>query len=181
MNRYLTFSVAISMTLSALAIPVLAANKPRAGMDGQNAMVWTNGDLEKLRPVSLISIVGRVNEETATSLATPEPYARTQDPDWYAAEAAKLHDELERRQAQLGEYRQALEDARSLSKTTGGINLVAGGIGITPEAGTDILQQRVSETQKELDALEDLARRNDIPPGTLRGQGDSGIQTDSLN
>jgi hypothetical protein len=41
---------------------------------------------------------------------------------------------------------------------------------VTPEAGVEILQQRVSETQLELDALEDLARRNDIPPGTLRSQ-----------
>ena len=53
---------------------------------------------------------------------------------------------------------------------TGGINLNDGDIGITPEAGIEILQQRVSETQAELDELEDLARRNDMPPGTLRGQ-----------
>lgn len=52
---------------------------------------------------------------------------------------------------------------------TGGINLDDGDIGITPEAGIEFLQQRVNETQTELDALEDLARRNDIPPGTLRG------------
>ena len=53
---------------------------------------------------------------------------------------------------------------------TGGINLDDGDIGITPEAGIEILQQRVNETERELDALEDLARRNDIPPGALRGQ-----------
>ena len=178
MNRYLTLSVAISVSL---ALPVRAANKPRTGTDNQDPMVWTNDDLEKIRPLGLISIVGRIDEERPMAAATPERYARTQDPDWYAVEAAKLHNELERRQAQLGEYRQALEDARSLTKTTGGINLVAGDIGITPEAGIDILQQRVNETQREFDALEDLARRNDISPGTLRGQRDSGIQTDSLN
>jgi hypothetical protein len=53
---------------------------------------------------------------------------------------------------------------------TGGINLNDGDIGITPEAGIEILQQQVSETQTQLDALEDLARRNDMQPGTLRGQ-----------
>ena len=53
---------------------------------------------------------------------------------------------------------------------TGGINLEDGDIGITPDAALGILQQRISETQSELDALEDLARRNDIPPGALRGQ-----------
>jgi hypothetical protein len=170
MNRYLTFSLAISMTLSILAIPLRAANKPRAGTDRQNPVVWTNDDLERLHALGLISIVGRTDEERPTPASAPAPYASTQDPEWYAEQAAKLRDELERRRAQLREYRQALEDARSLRETTGGINLDDGDIGITPEAGIEILQQRVSESQTELNALEDLARRNDIPPGTLRGQ-----------
>jgi hypothetical protein len=170
MNSYLTLSVAISVTLGTLAIPVRAANKPRAGSDSQNTMVWTNDDLEKLHALGLISIVGRIDEETPTSASAPGPYVSTQDPEWYAVEAAKLRDELEGRQAQLRGYQQALEDAQSLRRTTGGISLDAGDIGITPEAGIEILQQRVNETQTELDALEDLARRQGIAPGTLRGE-----------
>jgi prefoldin subunit 5 len=85
-------------------------------------------------------------------------------------QAAKLRDELERRRAQLREYRQALDNARNLRKTTGGLNLDEGDIGITPEAAIEILQRRVHEIQGELDELEDLARHNGIPPGTLRGQ-----------
>jgi len=49
-------------------------------------------------------------------------------------------------------------------------NVDEGDIGITPEAGIEFLQQRLNEAQMGLDALEDLARRNDISPGTLRGQ-----------
>jgi len=170
MNRYLTSSLAISMTLGTLAIPLRAANKPRAGTDSRNPVVWTNDDLEKLHSLGLICIVGRMNDETSESVSLPGPYVKTQDPGWYAEQAAKLRDELERRRAQLGGYRQALEDARSLRKTTGGIDLDGGDIGITPEAGIEILQQRLRETQTQLDVLEDLARRSDIPPGTLRGQ-----------
>jgi len=170
MNRYLTFSLAISMTLGILAIPLRAANKPRAGTDSQNPMVWTNDDLERLRALGLISIVGRTDEERPTSESAPAPYVGTQDPEWYAEQAAKLRDELEHRRAQLREYRQALEDARSLRETPGGINLDEGDLAITPQAGIEILQHRVNEAKTELDALEDLARRNDIPPGTLRGQ-----------
>jgi hypothetical protein len=170
MNRYLTFSLAVSMTLSTLAIPLRAANKPRAGTDSHNPLVWTNDDLEKLHGLGLISIVGRIDEERPTLASAPAPYAGTQDPEWYAEQAAKLRDELERKRAQLGGYRQAIEDARSLKTMTGGINLDEGDIGITPEAGIEILRQRVNEAKTELDALEDLARRNDIPPGTLRGQ-----------
>jgi len=170
MNRCLTFSLAISMTLSSLAIPLRAANKPRAGRDSKNRVVWTNDDLEKLHGPGLICIVGQMSEETPKPPSLPQPYVKTQDPEWYAEQAARLRDELERRRAQLGGYRQALEDARSLKTMTGGINLDDGDIGITPEAGIEILRQRVSEEETELDALEDLARRNDIPPGTLRGQ-----------
>jgi hypothetical protein len=169
MNRYLTFSLAISMTLSSLAIPLRAANNPRARKTEKT--IWTNEDLEKLRRLAAISIVGQPNKaDDSTTAAMPVPYLETQDPQWYAVQAAKLHEELGRRQARLSEFRRALEDARSLKETTGGIDLDDGDIGITPEAGIEILRQRVSETQSELDDLEDLARRNDIEPGTLRGQ-----------
>ena len=170
MNCHLTFSLAISMTLSTLAIPLRAANRPRAGMDSQNTVVWTNDDLERLHVPGLISIVGRMNEETPKSAPTPEPYVKTQDPEWYAKQAAKLRDELERRQNQLRDYRQAIDDVRNLRNTTGGINLDEGDIAITPEVGIEILERHVNEVQTELNALEDLARRHDIPPGTLRGE-----------
>jgi hypothetical protein len=161
---------AVALGFVSVAIPLRAANRPHAGSGSQNMVVWTNDNLEELHALGLISVGGRVEEETPTSATAPEPYVKTQDPDWYAAEAAKLRDELEDRQAQLFGYQQALEDAQNLRRTTGGINLDAGDIGITPEAGIEILQQRVNETQTELDALEDLARRHGIAPGTLRGE-----------
>jgi hypothetical protein len=171
MNRYLTFSLAVSMTLGTLAIPLRAANQPRAGKTEKTTVLWTNEGLEKLRPLGAISIFGQPNTSEDSAAAALHPlYVKTQDPEWYAEQAAKLRDELERRNAQLGGYRQAIEDARSLKTTTAGINLDDGDIGITPESSIEILQQRVSETQSELGALEDLARHNDIPPGTLRGQ-----------
>jgi hypothetical protein len=170
MNRHMTLSLAIFVALTTLAIPLRAANKPRAGTDGQNPVAWTNEDLEKLRVPGLICIVGPTNDETPKSASPPAPYVETQDPAWYAGQAAKLRDELERRQTQLGGYRQAIEDTKNLRVMAEGINLDEGDTGITPEAGIEILQQRVNETQSELDALEDLARHNDISPGTLRGQ-----------
>ena len=41
MNRYLTFSLTISMTLATLAIPL------RARTDSQSPLVWTNDDLAR--------------------------------------------------------------------------------------------------------------------------------------
>ncbi len=167
MTRHLYAVVTLGFV--SMAIP-LHANRPRSGMDAQTAVVWTNDDLEKLHGLGMISIVGRMKESTPTSAAAPGPYVKTQDPDWYAVEAAKLRDQLERRQTQLREYEQALEDVQSLKNTTGGINFDEGDIAITPEAGVEILQQRAKEIQTELDTLDDLARRNDIPPGMMRGQ-----------
>ena len=162
--------VSLTLALVSVAMPLRAANRPHAETDSQNTMVWTNDDLEKLHNLGLISIVGRIDEERPMSAPAPGPYVRTQDTEWYAAQAAKLRDELERRQTQLREYRQALDDVRNQGKTTGGINLDEGDIAITPEVGVEILEGHVNEVQTELNALEDLARRHDIPPGTLRGQ-----------
>src|SRR5260370_33809127 len=133
MNRCLTLSVAISVTLSTLAIPVRAANKPRAGTDSHNAMVWTNNDVEKLHDLGLISIVGRMNEETPKPASLPQPYVKTQDAGGDAEQAAKLREELERSQAQLGGYRHAREDAQSLRGARRGINTWERDITITPE------------------------------------------------
>jgi len=166
MIRYMYAAVTLGLIL--VAIPLRAANGPHAGTDRQSKVVWANDDLDKLHDLGLISIVGREDGEKPTWAPANAPYLKTQDPDWYAAQAANLRDELEYRQAQLREYRKALDDARNLGNSTGGVDLVDEDFAITPEAGIEILQQRVNETQSELDDLEDLARHNDIEPGTLR-------------
>jgi hypothetical protein len=159
----------IPVALVMAVLPVRAANRPHAGMEDQTIKVWTNDDIEKLRGTEPVSIVGQL-DEAKNSESTPQGYPVTQDPAWYAGQAARLQKELDQRQAELREYRQAIDDARSLRETTAGIDLVGADFAITPEAGIQILEQRVNDTETELDDLEDLARRNDIEPGTLRGQ-----------
>jgi len=166
--RHLYISACLAVVSA--AIPLRAANRPHAGTDRQGTVIWTNDDLEKLRALGLLSIVGQTNEDGPAPIPATEPYLISRDPRWYAEQAAKLRDQLEQRQAQIRQYREALADARSLKNMTGGINFNEGDIGITPEAGIQILQQRVNEIRTELDVLEDLARRNDIPPGVVRGQ-----------
>ena len=166
MIRYL---YAVTLGFVAVAIPLRAANRPHVGTDSQNGKVWTNDDLERLHSLGLISIVGQIDQEDSKPATARSEYVKTQDPEWYAEESARLRDELERRRAELDRYRQAIEEARSLKTATSGIDLNGGDVGITPQAGIENLQQRVSETDTQLDGLEDLARRNDMPPGLLRG------------
>ena len=146
-----------------------AATKPHTCRTSEANVTWTNEDLERLRDQSPISVIGQIGDEANEAAAAPTPYVRTKDPAWYTEQAANLRMQLESRQATLQRYRQALEGARDLKTMTGGINLDQGDIGITPEAGIEILQRRVHEKQAELDALDELARHNGIPPGVLRG------------
>ena len=120
MIRQLCISVCVALVSA--AIPLRAANRPHAGTDSQTIKVWTNDDLEKLHAAGLISIVGQVDEGTSVSESAPRDYEVTQDPQWYAEQAARLRDELEYRGAQVRDYQQALDDARSLKESTGGID-----------------------------------------------------------
>lgn len=164
-------SLSISFILASFVAggTLRAAAKPQAGPAPANR-TWTNEDLQRLDKVpELISVVGQASTETSQG-ADPAPPERIADPAWYASRAATLNARLEVEQAGLRKFTQALDDARQLKSTMGGVNLAEDDIGITPEATIGILQNRVCETQGELGVLEDLARENDIPPGVLRGQ-----------
>ena len=127
-------SIFFCLALISAAIPLRAANRPHAGRDRQNRAVWTNDDLEKLHDLGLISIVGPPDKEGSATETALGPSAITHDRQWYGEESAKLHGELERRETSLRQYRQAIEDARSLRTTTGGVNFSEGHIGITPRS-----------------------------------------------
>src|ERR1700730_7801595 len=118
MTRHSIFTA--SLALLSAAIPLRAADRPHAGTDTRNKMVWTNEQLEKLHDLDLICIVGHVDEEKPKPATEPQSYVKFQDPSWYAQQAAELREELEHRRAQLGRYSHAIEDARSLKTTTAG-------------------------------------------------------------
>ena len=96
------------------------------------------------------------------------PYDRTQDPMWYAEQAAELQAQLDAAEAALSQAQLGLAQASSRI-TQPGVNLTQPNVGITPQAGIEILAARVRELQSQLNDLADLARQNDIPPGVLRG------------
>lgn len=166
-------SLSISFILASFVAggTLRAASGPRAGSAPEANGTWTNEDLQRLDKVpELLSVVGQPSNETSQGVDASALHSMTEDPHWYAAQAASLNARLEAEEADLRKFTQALDDARELKSSTGGVNLAEDDIGITPEATIEILQSRVRETQREIGALEDLARQNDIPPGVLRGQ-----------
>jgi hypothetical protein len=170
MARCLNAIAGIAVVLT--AIPLSAANRPHSGTDSQNTKVWTNDDLEKIRGLGQLSVVGPSDNESSKQVLPHRAFTNIEDPEWYSAQATRLQDELDQRRAELQSYEQALEDARSLREMTGGINLEEGQVGLTPESALQTLRERVNDTQTQLDALQDLARRNGIAPGALRDRQD---------
>lgn len=165
-----SLSISFILALFVAGGTLRAATKPHASPAPEANRRWTNEDIHRLNKVpGLISVVGQPSNE-ASQVADPPAPERIEDPAWYATRAATLNARLEAEQADLRKFTQALDDARELKSTTGGVDLAEDDSGITPEATIEILQNRVRETQSELDALEDLARQHGIPPGILRGQ-----------
>jgi hypothetical protein len=116
------FCISTCLPLVTAAIPLRAATGPHAETNSQSVKVWTNDDLDKLRHAGLISVAGKADDENPMPESTPQTSETTQNPEWYAQQAARLRDEFERRKAELPQ--DALDDARSLKDTTGGIDPV---------------------------------------------------------
>jgi len=171
--RSYTFLFGAIAVLGIASLQSRAAGKaaPRkAPQANPTEKVWTNADLDALRDQDLISLVGPYPEEAALAPeATSEaaPYERTQDPLWYAGQAAQLRTEIELTEAGLRTSQERLAEAQNRD-TQPGVNLVRGNVGVTPQEGIALLEERARAVQAQLDDLADLARRNDIPPGALR-------------
>lgn len=142
-----------------------------AGEPGPQAAVPTPGAAPEAGPQAAVPATTAPTEVAPESGAPAEeaaPYDRTQDPRWYSEESATLQEQLDAAEADLAQAQQALAQVSSRI-TSAGINVSERGLGVTPQAGIEILAARVRELQSQLEGLADLARQNDIAPGVLRG------------
>lgn len=174
-------SLALSVALVlAMAGTSRAAEKPRPTQanEKQPKKVWTNEDLEQLRSRGLISVVGQEAPAQAApaAQATEAPElttfrvfeSRLDDPVWYAQQADQLQTALDCATAALQQEQDSLAAAKDRNSAPG-VALDKPSVGVTPEAALALLQAQVDQIQMQLDALSDLARQHDIPPGAMRG------------
>jgi hypothetical protein len=168
--RTYPFPLAAILAL-AFAFPSHAAQNPNPAQGGKTKKVWTDDDMDHLRSRGLISTFNQSPETTAPAPAPQSGPAtfttRTEDPAWYAEQAAILQAELDKREAAFREAQTSLAQAAA-GITQPGIAMDKGNVGVTPEAGIAILEAQAREVQTQLDELGDLARQNNIPPGVLR-------------
>lgn len=174
-NHSLALSVALILAAAGAS---RAAEKPRPAQATQKQpkKVWTNEDLEQLRTRGLISVVGQEAQATPAAQVTVAPEltvfrvfeSRLDDPVWYAQQADELQTALDSAMAALQQEQDALATAKDRA-TAPGVALDKPSVGVTPDAALALLQAQVDDAQMRLDALSDLARQHDIPPGVLRG------------
>jgi hypothetical protein len=155
----------------AFAFPSHAAQTPRSAQAAKTKKVWTDDDMDQLRSRGLISTFNVTTETTAPAPASQSEPAtftpRTEDPAWYAEQAAILQAELDKREAALREAQTSLAQAAE-GITQPGVAMHKSNVGVTPQAGIAILEAQAREVQTQLDDLGNLARQNNIPPGVLR-------------
>jgi hypothetical protein len=138
--------------------------------------VWTNDDVERLNPEF---VVNRAHQTSTVSLPivvvqplapAPQrvivraPLDPQQDPLWYGQQVTALNAELsaiDDREEELREFR-----ATSAGLPTG-LVLNAPVEGISTDNLISQLESRRQEIAQQIDALGDLVRQNNLPPGIL--------------
>lgn len=141
--------------------------------------VWTNEDLEALRPAGVATSQAPAAASAAPS-APGEAPAADESADKAAAEKKEkeedpveklrkrltpLRAELDAAEAQL----RSLRNARSSGSTTGGgmdVSKAPGGLNTDDQIAQ--LEKRRSDLLRQLAAIEDEARRSGIAPGAIR-------------
>jgi hypothetical protein len=93
------------------------------------------------------------------------PYSRFKDGKWYAQQIQALHDEIAKIDIDL----RTLAEARKSGKgATDAVALDQEPEGVNPEGQIYVLRKRRGELLRQIDALEEQARHNAIPPGDIR-------------
>ena len=165
-------SAAFLLTLPAIALAGggTTVPAPPKAQPVREVKVWTNEDVQALGPrfepaseplSALAAQPVAPSTKSAISAARVEP---EQDPRWYAQQLGGLESELE----EVSAHEEQLRNFRATSKgMPTGLNVVAPCVGV----GTDNLIAQLDaqrlEILRQMDAIDDTARTNGMPPGIL--------------
>ncbi len=159
----------IVVTMTALSLGHLPVATAQEGSPPKEAKkVWTNEDVKRPRssePGAPTDVTVPDSQNVNANEDVGEHYSRTKDPAWYVKQISSLREEVEKIDAQVRGLRESLKTGKG---ATGQIVLDQDTAGISPEAQVQVLQQRRSQLEGQIDELEEEARKNDIGRGILR-------------
>jgi hypothetical protein len=171
-TRFLVVSLAFSLAIAVFAGPQTQQAPPappeKAKPEPRKAKkVWTNDSLQDLGGKSGISVVGDAPGAADADKAEPNPagYANEKDPNWYRKQMVPLRAEIERLDKEITKTREFMKGGHTAE---GQLKVNVFSVPMNPADHIPQLEKRKATMQSKIDALEDQARRNDIPPGTLR-------------
>jgi hypothetical protein len=157
--------IAVTMIVLSLDhLPAAAQGSPQKEVK----KVWTNEDLKRpglSEPAAPTGVTLPDFQNVNANEDVGEHYSRTTDPTWYVKQISSLREEVEKIDAQVRGLRESLKTGKSV---TSQMVLDQDTAGISPEAQVQVLQQRRSQLQRQIDDLEEEARKNDIGRGILR-------------
>jgi hypothetical protein len=163
-----------AVVAAAYAFAIGAARAADAQQEPQNEMstkVWTNDNISSLPNLSIQT----GTQPLASAQSGPGPAQsqngwrvlppREQDPAWYRVQIAELRRQAAQLEARAHEIQSVLD-----SHTGGhqGLNLLEKPEGLNAETEVKLLRQRRAGVLQQIDALEDMARRNGLAPGEVR-------------
>jgi hypothetical protein len=131
--------------------------------------VWTNDEVSSIN--GNISVVGRA-APASSATATAKPGDNSPSGDAREKQIARYRDQIRPLRQQLEITEKQLSDVRNFkgenSSSSGGINM-SQNYSMTPvEDQVKQLEAKRKDLQKQIDAIEDEARKNGVEPGELR-------------
>jgi hypothetical protein len=146
---------------------------PTARPDSSVQKTWTNDDIDSLRanaPISVFSVPAAPQASATTPAAAAPvivnpPYVKELDSDWYAKQIGAIQTQMTASSAVIRKIEDIRKSGAGISNV---IPLDREDVGLSPEATVQILRARNQALKSDVDTLEELARRNSIPPGEIQ-------------
>jgi hypothetical protein len=139
---------------------------PAARRDSSVQKTWTNDDIDSLRanvPISVFSVPA-TPVANQPAIANP-PYVKELDSNWYAKQIGDIQLQMAASNAVIHKIQEIRKSGVGISNV---IPLDREDVGLSPEFTVQILQSQNHARKADLDTLEELARRNSIPPGKIQ-------------
>ncbi len=176
----LALALAFALAMAFADVPALASPQSQQAQPTQQTppekekpdakkpkKVWTNDDMQGLGGTSGVSVVGEAPAAPGRDNAPAQPrgYVKEKDPTSYRQQLAPLRAELERLDKETTRTREFINGEHT---GEGRLKVNVFSVPMNPSDQIAQLEKRKLTVQNKIAALEDLARRNDIPPGALR-------------